>query len=463
MVTRRNFLRYSGVAATALVAAACGTVQTAPAAEEPAMEEKKEAPKEAAQEAPAKEVQKLSIHSYGNAAVLERYVRVLGVFNEQFAGEYEAEATITPFAEYNPKLLSQITAGVPPDVWNLWAQFKSNYVERGIVLDITDRVKASATASLDHYVQPMHEAMSYQGRIWGTAQDFNGTLIYLNLTIFQNAGLELPSEDWTMEDLRTIGKRLVNPEENIWGAKNLANNTGSDNFAVMWNYGQHFWVDDEQTKSLVNSPAAVAMYNIYQEMAYADRSIPSAANPQGQGLGSHQGYYATWDAWGNEPWWINFRNEGNVPFEWQAHTYPAGPMDQKHFSQGHLWSIAESHPDHDTAWFLAEWIGGIEGWKQWVALGQGQPLPVSDRALWEQYYSFLAPDKAQIQTDFMLERVYKGLAFNFQYWPTYGECSGIMREAHQSIFGESPGDVKSTLDDAANRMEAILEEYKNRS
>ena len=42
----------------------CGAVQTAPAAEEPAMEEK-EAPKEAAQEAPAKELQKLSIHSYG--------------------------------------------------------------------------------------------------------------------------------------------------------------------------------------------------------------------------------------------------------------------------------------------------------------------------------------------------------------------------------------------------------------
>ena len=85
MVSRRRFLQFSGVAATALVAAACGAVQTAPAAEEQAMEEK-EAPKEAAQEAPAKEVQKLSAHSYGNAAVLERYVNVLGVFNETFAG-----------------------------------------------------------------------------------------------------------------------------------------------------------------------------------------------------------------------------------------------------------------------------------------------------------------------------------------------------------------------------------------
>ena len=98
-----------------------------------------------------------------------------------------------------------------------------------------------------------------------------------------------------------------------------------------------------------------------------------------------------------------------------------------------------------------------------MSLGQGQPLPVADRALWEQYYDFLPADKAAAQTDFMLNRMYSGLAFNFQYWPTYGECSGIMREAHQSIFGESPGDVKSTLDDAAKRMEAILEEYKNRS
>lgn len=462
MLSRRRFLQFSGVTATALVAAACGAVQTAPAAEEQAMEEK-EAPKEAAQEAPAKEVQKLSIHSYGNAAVLERYVNVLGVFNENFAGDYEAEATITAFSEYNPKLLSQITAGVPPDVWNMWAQFKSNYVERGIVLDVTDRVKASATASLEHYVLPMRDAMSYQGRIWGTAQDFNGTLIYLNTTIFQNAGLELPAEDWTMDDLREIAKRTANREENIWGTRNLANNSGSDNFAVMWNYGQHFWVNEEQTKSLVNGPGPVAMYTIYQDMAYADRSIPTPGNPQESGLGAHQGYYATWDAWGNDPWWVNFRNEGNVPFEWKAHTYPAGPMDQKHFSQGHLWSIAESHADHDTAWLLAEWIGGIEGWKQWVALGQGQPLPVSDRALWEQYYSFLEPDKAKIQTDFMLNRMYNGLAFNFQYWPTYGDCSGIMREAHKVIFGESPGEVESNLNEAAKRMDAVLAEYKDKS
>ena len=40
MVTRRRFLQFSGVTATALVAAACGAVQTAPAAEEQAMEEK---------------------------------------------------------------------------------------------------------------------------------------------------------------------------------------------------------------------------------------------------------------------------------------------------------------------------------------------------------------------------------------------------------------------------------------
>ena len=38
-----------------------------------------------------------------------------------------------------------------------------------------------------------------------------------------------------------------------------------------------------------------------------------------------------------------------------------------------------------------------------------------------------------------------------------------MREAHQVIFGESPGEVKSNLDEAAKRMTAILEEYKSKS
>ena len=239
MVTRRNFLRFSGVAATALVAAACGAAQTMPAAEEPAMEEK-EAPKEAAQEAPAKELQKLSIHSYGGPNIVERYETTLGAFNDQYAGEYEAEAVITAFREYNPKILASMAADVPPDVWNLWAQFKSDYVERGIVLDVTDRIKASETAGLDHFLQPMQDAMAYQGRLWGTAQDFNGTVIYLNLSTFQNAGLDAPSEDWTMDEFRQAAKRLVDRDNGIFGSRNLVNTTGSDNFAVMWNYGQHF-------------------------------------------------------------------------------------------------------------------------------------------------------------------------------------------------------------------------------
>ena len=56
------------------------------------------------------------------------------------------------------------------------------------MLDVTDRIKASETAGLDHFLQPMQDAMAYQGRLWGTAQDFNGTVIYLNLSTFQNAG-----------------------------------------------------------------------------------------------------------------------------------------------------------------------------------------------------------------------------------------------------------------------------------
>ena len=47
----------------------------------------------------------------------------------------------------------------------------------------------------------------------------------------------------------------------------------------------------------------------------------------------------------------------------------------------------------DPAWAVAEFLGGIEGWKVW-AQTHGQPLAVNSPELWKVYLDFLPPDKA---------------------------------------------------------------------
>jgi hypothetical protein len=58
-------------------------------------------------------------------------------------------------------------------------------------------------------------------------------------------------------------------------------------------------------------------------------------------------------------------------------------------------------------------------------------------------------------TSFLVDRLYKGLAFNFEYWPTYGDCSKVMAEGLKAIFTDN-ANVKTTLEDVQRQMDVIL-------
>ncbi|MGH2371581.1 MAG: hypothetical protein ACRDI2_25705, partial [Chloroflexota bacterium] len=164
--------------------------------------------------------------------------------------------------------------------------------------------------------------------------------------------------------------------------------------------------------------------------------------------------------WANEPFWLTdtAQKEGRQLFRWRPILPPKGPQDQRTFSQGHLWSIPKSAERPDDSWVLAEWIGGMEGWREWVQ-SHRQPLPVRDPALWRVFYNFLPDDQATMMADFVVQRVYGGAAFNFQYWPSFGDCQRVMTDALRAIYMEG-GNVKTTLDDAARKMDAVLQQAK---
>jgi hypothetical protein len=105
---------------------------------------------------------------------------------------------------------------------------------------------------------------------------------------------------------------------------------------------------------------------------------------------------------------------------------------------------------------LAEWTGGLQGWKEWTAVGKGQPLPMKDQTLWAEYLSFLPKDQAVQFRDFMINTLYGQLAVNFEYWPTYGQCSKVMGTALGEIYGKQPGSVKTAMTNATQQMSAIL-------
>jgi multiple sugar transport system substrate-binding protein len=395
-------------------------------------------------------------------AEVKSWESVFNVFIEQANGKYTGNFLPTEAGEdtHTEKVFTLLAGGTPPDVFNLVARFKADFVERALVADLTTKVKTSKTAKPDLYFKPMQEAMQYKGKFWGTAEDYNTTVLFLNLSLLKEAGIARPKLDWTYDEYRDIARRLRAPDKEQWGGDNWLQGAGLQNITTLWSFGKQKWISDDGTKAVVNAPSSVQAHQAFQQLAFGDRTIPSLATPAASGKGGDQGYFGIWAGWANKPWQLQQVNQGSTPYEWTMHTFPKGPVDQKQGAQGHLYSIPQGVRRLDDAWALAEWIGGQEGWRQFVKLGKGIPLPMADRALWEAYYDFLPKEKAAELVDLVLGKLYPQFAMDVSYPPNYADLQKIMADAERQMFGPAQASPKATLDDAARLMQGVLDQSR---
>ncbi|HET7768191.1 MAG TPA: hypothetical protein VFN74_05400 [Chloroflexota bacterium] len=399
-------------------------------------------------------------------AEVKSWEDVFKVFVDQSNGKYTGNFLPAPAGEveYLEKVSTLMAGGTPPDVFFLLARAKADFVERKLVMDLTQRMAKSKTAKPDIFFKPMQEAMQYKGKYWGTAEDYNSTVLFINLSLLKEKGIAKPSLNWTYDDYRELARKMRQPEKNVYGGSNWMTGTGPAQLATTWSHGKHLYIDEQKNKAMVNSPQSIQAHQLFQQMAFADRSLPSPLAPQQSGQGGDQGYYAVWNGWANKPWQLHQANKGTIPYEWAMHTFPKGPQDQRQGAQGHLYAIPNAGlKSPDAAWTLAEWIGGLEGWKQFVKIGKGIPLPIADRALWESYYDFLPKEKANELIYFVNKQLYPQFALNVSYPPYYDEVNKILTDALRPVYSQDQVAPKTALDDAARKIDAVLEDYKRRT
>jgi multiple sugar transport system substrate-binding protein len=442
--TRRRIMALCASAATAGMAA-CQR-QTTPAGSAQAPQ-------------PAAGPLKLSLSAYASGATVKPYETIKARFESQHP-QSEIELMLFPAAlgqdSLAEKIVAMTAAGTPPDVFLTIAQLKPQWARQGMLLDLSDRVKKSSAVRPSMYYKPVVDAMMYQGKFYGTPWGYNSMVMYLNLDLFAEKGLPVPSLGWTYDDFAELARMLTDTNRGIFGTRNHANGSTNPVFALMYNHAGHYWVDETETRALVDSPDAVAMYEYWLRLQNVLKVTDSPQQPLPQGKSQLDGIVGMWMSWSTEPFSILQKVREGVVYRWKMHTWPKGPKAQTHFAQGHLWSIAQNHRAPDKAWILAEWMGSMEAEKVW-AEEHRTPPQVPDEKLWQTYFDQLPPAEQKEAIDFIVNRLYRdGYARDFQYWPTYDQCRVVMEEEVRAIFVTGAKSPKQAMSDAAQRINAIL-------
>jgi multiple sugar transport system substrate-binding protein len=151
----------------------------------------------------------LRYQSYKNPEELAVFQQGVRRWAER-VGNVEVQTDIVPQGEYIEKLLVRISGGDPPDMMEVNDRMSSDFVVRGALLDVTDRIKRDAREiDLDDIFPAYRDVLLYKGRRYGIPDYCGATVMYVNRLPFEQAGQPLPDDSWDWERFLEVGRIIT--------------------------------------------------------------------------------------------------------------------------------------------------------------------------------------------------------------------------------------------------------------
>ena len=230
-LSRREFLKLTGIAAAGGILAACTSPTAAPPPAEPTKAPAGAEPEPTKAPAPAAQAAEISFMGWGAIEEDEAVRSAIDAF-KSVEPNIKVNWMHTPDS-YNEKLLSLVAAKTPPDTAFVAAGDFRTFSKEGLLVDITDLVKGDPIiGAKDYFIQPQEERRcTWQGKWYGIGSCWVADHLYYNADVFKTAGIEPPSNDpekawdWTtfLDVARklTIDKNGKHPDESGFDRGNI--------------------------------------------------------------------------------------------------------------------------------------------------------------------------------------------------------------------------------------------------
>lgn len=128
---------------------------------------------------------------------------------EKMVEAYEAQnenvdvtIQLTPYKEYFTKLEASAVGGTAPDVFWLNVLHMDAYVEGGILADLTQAVSESDINS--SFPETLVNNFVRNGVNYAVPKDFDTNALWYNKKMFDDAGMEYPTDDMTYDEFKQL-------------------------------------------------------------------------------------------------------------------------------------------------------------------------------------------------------------------------------------------------------------------
>lgn len=122
--------------------------------------------------------------------------------------------TFVPYGDYFVRLQTDFAAGSPPDVFELNFENFATFASRGALLDLEPFVDDERRA---FFYDAALDAFAYGGNQYALPISFSTVVLYYNRDMFDAAGVDHPTDDWTWDDVVAAGLALTDAPNRVWG------------------------------------------------------------------------------------------------------------------------------------------------------------------------------------------------------------------------------------------------------
>ncbi len=127
-------------------------------------------------------------------------------FNEEYP-DIEVSVDVTPYANYFTKLQTQGSSNTLPDLFWMNGPNFQLYAANGKLAPITGEVEAG-DIDPSKYSSALNDLYTYDDTQYGVPKDFDTIGVWVNKSLFEQAGMDLPEKDWTWDDFQQTAAEL---------------------------------------------------------------------------------------------------------------------------------------------------------------------------------------------------------------------------------------------------------------
>lgn len=276
--------------------------------------------------------------SGGNEETLGRMVAAF----EQEHPDIKVDVETIGYDDYFTQMQTRVAGGTAPDCYELNIENFAAYANKGMLAEITGDFTPLNTTALN--------AFNVDSKQYGLPESFSNVVLIYNKDLFDRAGIDYPTDDWTQDDVQTAAEAIRALDENIYG---------------IWqpiSYNEFFKVAAQFGGSLLNEDKTAFTINSPENLKAAESLIGRVVDSNVQPNSVQQGGMGDWDMFmsgrlGMIPtgiWAFQTFTE-NCDFAWDIVVEPGSTQKATHFFSNCV--VMNPKTEHAEA---------VETWLAWL-------------------------------------------------------------------------------------------------